>query len=61
MVLLFLMHRRSGEVTEEPTPLDYVLLVLGAAPILYLFINYDYVINRIFYVDDSRRPTWSWA
>jgi len=52
MVILFLMHRRSGEVTEEPTPLDYVLLVLAAAPILYLFINYDYVVNRVFYVDE---------
>jgi TRAP transporter 4TM/12TM fusion protein len=52
MVILFLMHRRSGEISEEPTPLDYVLLVLGAAPILYLFINYDYVVNRIFYVDE---------
>jgi TRAP transporter 4TM/12TM fusion protein len=52
MVILFLMHRRSGEITEEPTPLDYVLLVLGAAPILYLFYNYDYIVNRIFYVDE---------
>lgn len=50
--ILFLMHRSSGEITEEPTPLDYLLLALGAAPILYLFINYDYVVNRIFYVDD---------
>ena len=29
-----------------------MLLVLGALPILYLFVNYDYVVNRIFYVDD---------
>jgi TRAP transporter 4TM/12TM fusion protein len=52
MVLLFLMHRRSGALTDEPDPLDYVLLVLGAAPILYLFVNYEYVVNRIFYVDE---------
>ena len=52
IIILFLMHRSSGEITEEPTPLDYLLLALGAAPILYLFINYDYVVNRIFYVDD---------
>ena len=50
--ILFLMHRRSGEITDTPAPLDYVLLVLGVTPILYLFINYDYVVNRIFYVDD---------
>jgi TRAP-type uncharacterized transport system fused permease subunit len=52
MVLLFLIHRRSGAAEGLPTPLDYVLLLLGVAPILYLFINYDYIIDRIFYVDD---------
>jgi TRAP-type uncharacterized transport system fused permease subunit len=52
LVLLFLIYRRSGEPTDAPAPLDYVLLLLGAAPILYLFVNYDYIINRIFYVDD---------
>ena len=35
-----------------PSPLDLALLVLAVAPILYLFYNYDYVVNRIFYVDD---------
>ena len=48
LVLLFLIYRRSGEPTDAPVPLDYVLLLLGAAPILYLFVNYDYIINRIF-------------
>ena len=52
LVLLFLIYRRSGEPTDAPAPLDYVLLLLGAAPILYLFVNYDYIINRTFYVDD---------
>ncbi|MGE0062648.1 MAG: TRAP transporter permease [Xanthobacteraceae bacterium] len=52
MVLLFLIHRRSGVAEGLPTPFDYVCLVLAAAPILHLFINYDYIINRIFYVDD---------
>ncbi|MBS0248307.1 MAG: TRAP transporter permease [Proteobacteria bacterium] len=52
MVLTFLLFRRSGESDEAPTILDYVLLVVGIAPILYLFINYDYIVNRIFYVDD---------
>ncbi len=52
LVLLFLIHRRSGETAGTPTPLDYLCLVLGVAPILYLFIYYDYIINRIFYVDD---------
>jgi TRAP transporter 4TM/12TM fusion protein len=52
IIILFLLHRRSGEITEQPAPLDYVFMALGAAPILYLFINYDYVVDRIFYVDD---------
>jgi len=52
LVLVFLIHRRSGEATETPAVFDYVLLVLGVAPILYLFIYYDYVVNRIFYIDE---------
>jgi TRAP transporter 4TM/12TM fusion protein len=52
MTLVFIIHRRSGAPEGVPSPLDWVLLVLGAAPILYLFVNYDYVVNRIFYVDE---------
>jgi TRAP transporter 4TM/12TM fusion protein len=52
MVLTFLIYRIGGKAEGTPSILDYLLLVLGAAPILYLFINYDYIINRIFYVDD---------
>ena len=56
MTLVFLLYRRSGDAEGLPTPLDYVLLVLGAAPILYLFVNFNYVIDRIFYVDEL---SWS--
>jgi TRAP transporter 4TM/12TM fusion protein len=56
MTLVFLLHRQNGAAEGLPTPLDYVLVVLGIAPILYLFVNYDYVINRIFYVDEL---SWS--
>ncbi len=52
LVLLFLIYRRSGEANDRPSLFDYVLLAAGAAPILYLFINYEYITNRIFYVDD---------
>ena len=52
LVLVFLIYRRSGEATDTPTVFDYVLLVLGVAPILHLFFNYEYVVNRIFYIDD---------
>ncbi|MCL4767927.1 MAG: TRAP transporter permease [Hyphomicrobiaceae bacterium] len=51
--IAFLVFRRtSAEAGQPPTLLDYVFLVLATAPVLYLFVNYDYVINRIYYVDD---------
>ncbi|HSE76571.1 MAG TPA: TRAP transporter permease [Alphaproteobacteria bacterium] len=51
--LIFLMYRgRSDASDAPPTLLDYILLVAAATPILYLFINYDYVVNRIYYIDD---------
>jgi TRAP-type uncharacterized transport system fused permease subunit len=56
ITLVFLLHRKSGAVEGLPTALDYVLLVLSLAPIAYLFANYDYFINRMFYVDEL-----SWA
>ena len=52
MVLTFLIFRVTGKGEGAPSPADYVLLVLGALPILYLFANYDYIVNRIFYVDE---------
>jgi TRAP transporter 4TM/12TM fusion protein len=52
MVLTFLIFRFSGKVEGEPSVLDLVLLAVGITPILYLFVNYDYIVNRIFYVDD---------
>jgi TRAP transporter 4TM/12TM fusion protein len=52
LVIIFLIHRFRGGAAVLPTPLDYLLLVLGIAPILYLFINYEYIVTRIFYIDD---------
>lgn len=52
LVLVFLIHRMNGEPEGLPGVFDLVLLVLGAAPILHLFFNYEYVVTRIFYVDD---------
>jgi TRAP transporter 4TM/12TM fusion protein len=52
LVLLFLIYRISGEASDRPTVLDLVLLVVGMAPILHLFFNYEYIVNRIFYIDD---------
>jgi TRAP transporter 4TM/12TM fusion protein len=52
ITLVFLLHRSNGQNEGLPTVLDYVLLVLSLAPIAYLFANYDYFINRMFYVDE---------
>ena len=52
LTLVFIIHRRSGAPEGLPNALDLVLLVLAVAPILYLFVNYNYIVNRIFYVDD---------
>jgi TRAP transporter 4TM/12TM fusion protein len=51
LVILFLMHRSTGAVGGTPTPLDYGLLVIGVLPVFYLFVNYEYVVTRIFYID----------
>jgi TRAP transporter 4TM/12TM fusion protein len=37
---------------RTPTGVDYALLLLGMLPILHIFFNYEYITNRIFYVDD---------
>jgi TRAP transporter 4TM/12TM fusion protein len=51
LTLTFLLYRWNA-TQGPPGLLDYGLLLLAAAPILYLFVNYDYLVNRIFYVDD---------
>ena len=68
LVLVFLLYRSTSKSEDMelaasgfqpdgpkltlPTLVDYVLLVLAAAPIVYLFVNYQYIVNRIFYIDD---------
>jgi TRAP transporter 4TM/12TM fusion protein len=52
MVLLFLIYRWSGKAAGTPSALDYLLLVLSVTPIIYLFVNYEYFVTRIFYIDD---------
>ena len=53
IVLTFLLMRRNADQAgQPPSLLDYALLAAAAAPILYLFVEYDYVVNRIYYVDD---------
>ena len=53
LALTFLVYRRTtAQAGQPPTLLDYAFLILATAPVIYLFVNYDYVVNRIYYVDD---------
>ena len=52
LALTFLIYRRAGSQDQPPSLLDYIFLVLATAPIIYLFVNYEYVVTRIYYVDD---------
>jgi TRAP transporter 4TM/12TM fusion protein len=52
LVLTFLLYRWDWAQDRPPGLMDYALIVLGAAAILHLFLNYEYVTNRIFYIDD---------
>ena len=65
MVLVFLLYRGTEEKDDQPKSddqkrtgaslpslLDYALIVLSAIPILYIFFNYEYIVTRIFYIDD---------
>jgi TRAP transporter 4TM/12TM fusion protein len=61
MVLVFLIYplRTKGEealgAVEErgrPSILSWALIALTCAFILHLFVNYDYLVNRIAYIDD---------
>jgi TRAP transporter 4TM/12TM fusion protein len=53
LVLVFLIYgSRAGVQRPAPSIIDYIWLVLGVASLLYLFVNYEYVITRIYYIDD---------
>jgi TRAP transporter 4TM/12TM fusion protein len=57
LVLAFLIYgSKVGVHREIPNAIDYGWLVAGVASLLYLFINYEYVITRIYYIDDL---TWA--
>jgi TRAP transporter 4TM/12TM fusion protein len=57
LVLCFLIYgSKVGVIRPIPTFIDYVWLAASVASLLYLFVNYEYVITRIYYIDDL-----SWA
>jgi TRAP transporter 4TM/12TM fusion protein len=42
--------------TKAPSPLDWLLVAASIASVGYIFVYYDYIIDRIIYVDDM---AWS--
>ena len=53
LVLVFLIYGPRVNVQRPiPSLIDYVLLGLGVASLLHLFVNYEYVVTRIYYIDD---------
>jgi TRAP transporter 4TM/12TM fusion protein len=53
LALTFLIYGpKVGIQRPVPTAIDYTWLALGAASLLYLFINYEYVVTRIYYIDE---------
>jgi TRAP transporter 4TM/12TM fusion protein len=52
LTLTFLIFRSSADDSSAPSWRDYAWMFTASAPILYLFFNYDYLVNRIYYVDD---------
>ena len=68
LTLAFLIYRATtlphdgpkDEVKQAddrlPNILDYLLVAASATAIVYLFVNYEYVVTRIYYIDDL---SWS--
>jgi TRAP transporter 4TM/12TM fusion protein len=57
LILVFLMYgTKVGVLRPIPSVFDYIWLALGVVTLLYLFINYEYVVTRIYYIDDL---TWA--
>ena len=52
IALTFLLYRAGGGGGGAPTLADCALLGAGLAPLVYLFVRHDYVVNRIYYIDD---------
>ncbi len=59
LALCFLIYgSKVGLIRPIPNFLDYLWLAASVASILYLFINYEYIITRIYYIDDLTVGDW---
>jgi TRAP transporter 4TM/12TM fusion protein len=52
LTLVYLLYPFRREGSPAWRVVDFALVAAGWAFILYLFLNYDYIINRIIYIDD---------
>jgi TRAP transporter 4TM/12TM fusion protein len=53
MVLVFLIYGYKVNTPRPlPTVIDYLWLAAAASSLLYLYINYEYIVTRIYYIDD---------
>jgi TRAP transporter 4TM/12TM fusion protein len=52
MVLVYLIYPWRGAGKGDPGIVDWACLLASVAAIFYLFLNYQYLINRIPYIDD---------
>lgn len=56
LVLTFLIYRVNRTASDTPSIADYALVVLSVAAVGHLIVNYEYVVTRIYYIDDL---TWT--
>ncbi len=52
ITLVYLLYPFRGGSSVAWRVVDFALLAAGWSVILYLFVNYQYIINRIIYIDD---------
>ena len=62
LALCFLSYgSKAGVLRPIPSFIDYAWLAAGIASILYLFHYYEYVITRIYYIDDLSWSDMIWG
>ncbi len=62
LALVFLLYGWKVNVFRaRPNVIDFVWLAAGLISIGYLFVNYEYVITRIYYIDDLTTGDMIWG
>ncbi|MEK7819536.1 MAG: TRAP transporter large permease subunit, partial [Pseudomonadota bacterium] len=62
LTLTFLLFSARPQEGPHHTPwYDLVLVALSVAAVGYVFVNYNYFVNRIYYIDDLKPGDWAMA